>query len=110
MHERRQGLLRDDSGLLRLLRQHDEGWLHLLYDDEWHAGLLLLIDRIAVVNSATTRTSPLGFSGSVSSDQCHCTTPEFAWFENTIRRCATDLSPRGSAKGSDRFRTVIAAR
>jgi hypothetical protein len=55
---KRQGLLRDDSGLLRLLRQHDEGWLHLLHDDEWHAGLLLLIDGITAVNRATTQRSP----------------------------------------------------
>jgi len=67
--------LRDDSGLLRLLRQHDEGWLHLLHDDEWHAGLLLLlIARIATVNRATTQKRPLGFSGSVSFDQGHCKT------------------------------------
>jgi hypothetical protein len=67
VHEWRQGLLRDDSGLLRLLRQHDEGWLHLLHDDEWHAGLLLLINRIAAVNRATTQKRPLGFCGSVFS-------------------------------------------
>ena len=43
LHQRRQGLLRDDPGLLRLLRSHDEGRLHLLHDDERHAGLLRLL-------------------------------------------------------------------
>jgi hypothetical protein len=35
-------MLRDGSELLRLHDQHDEGRLHLLRDDEQHAGLLLL--------------------------------------------------------------------
>ncbi len=50
MHERRQGLLRDDSGVLRLLREHDEGRLQLLHDDERHARLLLLIKAIGLID------------------------------------------------------------
>jgi hypothetical protein len=34
LHERRQSLLRHDSGLLRLHVHHDGGGLHLLHDDE----------------------------------------------------------------------------
>ena len=43
LHQRRQRVLRDDPGLLRLHDGHDEGRLHLLHDDEQHAGLLLLL-------------------------------------------------------------------
>jgi hypothetical protein len=42
LHQWGQGLLRDDSGVLRLLVLDDEGGLRLLRDDERHAGLLLL--------------------------------------------------------------------
>ncbi len=40
LHQRRRKVLRDDPGLLRLHGRHDEGRLHLLHDDEQHAGLL----------------------------------------------------------------------
>ena len=42
LHQRRQGMRGHDSGLLRVLRVDDEGRLHLLHDDERHAGVLLL--------------------------------------------------------------------
>ena len=45
LHQRRQGLLRDDPGLLRLHGHHDEGRLHLLRDDEQHARLLRLLNQ-----------------------------------------------------------------
>ena len=44
LHQRRQGLLRHDPGVLRLHVRHDEGRLHLLRDDEQHAGLLRLLN------------------------------------------------------------------
>jgi hypothetical protein len=37
-------LLCDDSVVLRLHDGHDEGRLHLLHDDEQHAGLLLVLN------------------------------------------------------------------
>jgi len=43
LHQRRRQVLRDDSGMLRVHVGHDEGWLHLLRDDEQHPGLLLLL-------------------------------------------------------------------
>jgi hypothetical protein len=43
VYERRQGLLRHDSSVLRLHGNHDESVLHLLHDDEQHAGVLLLL-------------------------------------------------------------------
>ena len=43
LHQRRRQVLRDDPGLLRLHGRHDEGRLHLLRDDEQHAGLLRLL-------------------------------------------------------------------
>jgi hypothetical protein len=41
VHERRRQMLRDDSSVLHLLLAHDGRWLHVLSDDEQHAGLLL---------------------------------------------------------------------
>jgi hypothetical protein len=43
LHFRRQGMLRDDSGMLRSHERHDACRLHLLRHDEQHAGLLLLV-------------------------------------------------------------------
>jgi hypothetical protein len=40
LHQRCRGLLCDDSVVLRLHDGHDEGRLHLLHDDEQHAGVL----------------------------------------------------------------------
>jgi hypothetical protein len=42
VHQRGQGLLRDDSGLLRLHEHHGEVGLYLLHHDEQYARLLLL--------------------------------------------------------------------
>jgi hypothetical protein len=42
LHVGRQGLLRDDSIVLRRHVRHDAGRLHLLRDDEQYAHLLLL--------------------------------------------------------------------
>lgn len=42
LHQWRQELLRDDSGLLRRHLLHDEVGLHRVPDDEWHGVLLLL--------------------------------------------------------------------
>ena len=43
LHQRRQEVLRDDPGLLRLPDTHDQGRLHLLRDDEQHPRLLRLL-------------------------------------------------------------------
>ena len=40
-------VLRDDRGLLCLHDLDDEGWLHLLHDDQQHAGLLRLLSEPA---------------------------------------------------------------
>jgi len=43
LHQRRQGLLRDDSGLLRMHEHDDEGRLYVLRDDEQDSGLLQVL-------------------------------------------------------------------
>jgi hypothetical protein len=54
MHQRRSVLLRDDRGLLRLHDEHDEGWLHLLPDDQQHAGLLRLLTGTECLRAVAT--------------------------------------------------------
>jgi hypothetical protein len=58
LHLRRQGLLRDDSGLLRLHDEDDEGRVLLLHDDERHARLLQLLIPCSTSLSVDARRVP----------------------------------------------------
>src|SRR5262249_14901211 len=57
LYQRRQGVLRDDPGVLRLHERVHEERLHLLRDDERHPGLLLLSQWV-VSPKARGRPSP----------------------------------------------------
>jgi hypothetical protein len=70
LHQRRRRLLRDDSGLLRLLHGHDEGRLHLLRHDERHARLLRLLSQVGFIG--TNDQSPALLAGDFSFRMTHC--------------------------------------
>jgi len=56
-------VLRHDPGMLRVLRDPDEGRLQLLHDDEWDARLLRLLSQTLPGENQTTRVRTIGRPG-----------------------------------------------